>query len=73
MTSDTPACAHDYILCCDESCLALANYCSSTYFNYMMMLPVKVDLPESTCPTKTILTLSLARNEVLRYLLVSQS
>ena len=37
-----------------------------------MMLPVRVDFPESTWPMKTMFTFSLAKKLVLRYLEGSQ-
>lgn len=73
ITSETPAWAQESILFWEESNLAFANSCSSIYFNYIMILPVNVDFPESTWPTNTIFTLSLAKKLVLKYLLASQS
>ncbi len=52
-TSAIPANSHAYIWFYFAYCLFLSHYCSSTSFNSFMMLPVKVDLPESTCPMKT--------------------
>jgi hypothetical protein len=71
--SEIPACYQDSILFWAESCLALANSCSSISFNYLMIFPVKVDFPESTWPMNTIFAFDLAKKLVLRYLLESQS
>jgi len=67
ITSEIAASYQASILFAFASCLFLASSCSSTSLSYLIIFPVRVDLPESTCPMKTILAFYFARKSVLMY------
>lgn len=62
---------HAYICFYFAYCLFLVSSCSSTSFNYFIMLPVSVDLPESTWPMKIKFADSRWKASMLAYLFTS--